>query len=319
MTQRAPYKNAQLNVCVVWLGQSFIPNPSGDITGKPLFLGRFFPQPVKMLFNSLGYCFSLELHMNIKSYDEMIRERRLMLKSEEEEGIEHDEWTPHQIKGIPPPPLEKPYPKDSVLVELASPDCADLGKIPLVKTIVQRRSRRKYSSKALKLEELSFLLYATQRVTQVDEDRVRSKRVVPSGGARHPFETYLIVNRVVNLEPGVYRYLAIEHKLLVVDRVELLSDKISRACFGQSFIGESAVVFVWAAIPYRTEWRYSNLAYKSILIEAGHICQNLYLACEAIGAGACAIAAYNQKAMDLLIGVDGIDEFTVYLAPVGKI
>jgi len=272
-----------------------------------------------MLFNSLGYCFSLELHMNIKSYDEMIRERRLMLKSEEEEGIEHDEWTPHQIKGIPPPPLEKTYPKDSVLVELASPDCADLGKIPLVKTIVQRRSRRKYSSKALKLEELSFLLYATQRVTQVDEDRVRSKRVVPSGGARHPFETYLIVNRVENLEPGVYRYLAIEHKLLVVDRVELPSDKISRACFGQSFIGESAVVFVWAAIPYRTEWRYSNLAYKSILIEAGHICQNLYLACEAIGTGTCAIAAYNQKAMDLLIGVDGIDEFTVYLAPVGKI
>ena len=139
--------------------------------------------------------------MNIKSYDEMIRERRLLLKSEED--VERDEWTPHQIKGIPPPPFEKPYPKDSVLVELASPNCADLGKIPLVKTIVQRRSRRKYSSKALKLEELSFLLYATQRVLQVDEDRVRSKRVVPSGGSRHPFERYLIVNRVENLEPGV--------------------------------------------------------------------------------------------------------------------
>ena len=105
----------------------------------------------------------------------------------------------------------------------------------------------------------------------------------------------------------------------MVDRGELLSDKISRACLGQSFIGESAVVFVWAAIPYRTEWRYSVIAYKDILIEAGHICQNLYLACEAIGAGICAIAAYDQKAMDSLIGVDGIDEFTVYLAPVGKI
>jgi SagB-type dehydrogenase family enzyme len=255
--------------------------------------------------------------MNVKSYDEMIRERRMMLKSEE--NVERDEWAPHQIKGIPPPSLEKPYPEDGVLVGLGSPNCADLGKIPLAKAIVQRRSRRKYSSKALKLEELSFLLYATQRVKHVDEDGVRSKRVVPSGGARHPFETYLIVNRVEDLEPGVYRYLAIEHKLLVVDRGGLLSDKISKACRGQAFIGESAVVFVWAAIPYRTEWRYSVIAYKDILIEAGHICQNLYLACEAIRAGTCAIAAYDQKAIDSLIGVDGTDEFTVYLAPVGKV
>lgn len=79
------------------------------------------------------------------------------------------------------------------------------------------------------------------------------------------------------------------------------------------------MVFVWSAIPYRTEWRYSVLSYKDILIEAGHICQNLYLACEAIGAGTCAIAAYSQKLMDALIGIDGEDELTVYLAPVGKV
>lgn len=61
------------------------------------------------------------------------------------------------------------------------------------------------------------------------------------------------------------------------------------------------------------------MGYKDILIEAGHICQNLYLACEAIGAGTCAIAAYDQKAIDTLIGVDGEDEFTIYLAAVGKV
>jgi SagB-type dehydrogenase family enzyme len=87
----------------------------------------------------------------------------------------------------------------------------------------------------------------------------------------------------------------------------------------QKFIGKSAVVFVWAAIPYKTEWRYSFISYKDILIEAGHICQNLYLACEAIGAGTCAIAAYEQKAIDELIQVDGENEMTVYLSPVGKI
>jgi nitroreductase len=85
------------------------------------------------------------------------------------------------------------------------------------------------------------------------------------------------------------------------------------------FVGESAAVFVWTAIPYRTEWRYSVIGYKAIAVEAGHICQNLYLACEAIGAGACAILAYGQKAIDNLIGVDGEEEFTICVASVGKV
>jgi len=55
------------------------------------------------------------------------------------------------------------------------------------------------------------------------------------------------------------------------------------------------------------------------MTDAGHICQNLYLACEAIGAGTCAVNGYNQLAMDALLGLDGEDEFTVYLAPVGKV
>jgi SagB-type dehydrogenase family enzyme len=110
-----------------------------------------------------------------------------------------------------------------------------------------------------------------------------------------------------------------EHKLLLVDDKKPDPSRTSEACWGQGFVGESAVVFVWAAIPYRTEWRYSVISYKDIAVEAGHICQNLYLACEAIGAGACAVLAYEQKAMDGLIRVDGEDEFTVYLASVGKV
>ncbi|MCK4312229.1 MAG: nitroreductase family protein, partial [Candidatus Cloacimonetes bacterium] len=59
-------------------------------------------------------------------------------------------------------------------------------------------------------------------------------------------------------------------------------------------------------------------AHKAMLLDAGHVCQNLYLACEDIGAGTCAIAAYDQEKVDALIGVDGLEEFTIYLSPVGK-
>jgi SagB-type dehydrogenase family enzyme len=56
-----------------------------------------------------------------------------------------------------------------------------------------------------------------------------------------------------------------------------------------------------------------------MLLDAGHLCQNLYLACEAMGAGTCAIGAYDQEAVDKLLKLDGEDGFVVYLAPVGKI
>jgi SagB-type dehydrogenase family enzyme len=66
------------------------------------------------------------------------------------------------------------------------------------------------------------------------------------------------------------------------------------------------------------EWRYEIAAHKVIAIDAGHVCQNLYLACEAIGAGTCAMAAYDQEGIDRLLRIDGYDEFTIYIASVGK-
>jgi len=95
--------------------------------------------------------------------------------------------------------------------------------------------------------------------------------------------------------------------------------KLTEATLGQAFVGRAAVVFIWTTIPYRMEWRYGMAAHKVIAMDAGHVCQNLYLACEAIGAGTCAIAAYHRERMDELLRIDGENEFTIYLAPVGKV
>jgi len=148
---------------------------------------------------------------------------------------------------------------------------------------------------------------------------VRAYRTVPSAGCRHPFETYLAIFRVEGLEKGIYRYLPLEHALLPMGCPPDLEDRTIRAALGQPFAGRSAVTFLWTALPERTEWRYSEASVKVIALDAGHVCQNLYLACEAVGAGTCAVAAYDQERADELIGVDGEDEFVLYMAPVGKI
>ena len=253
-------------------------------------------------------------------YEKIIKERRELLKAHDYEAVPPEPWwEPDQRKGKNPPPLEKPYDEDAELIDLVEPKDFQIGNIPLVDAIASRKSRRAFTNEPLTLEELSFLLWSTQGVREIDKNNVWTKRAVPSGGGRQPFETYLLVNNVKGLVRGVYRYLPIEHKLVIVCKELPDADDLMEKAWFQNFIGKSAVVFVWAAIPYKTEWRYSIISYKDILIEAGHICQNLYIACEAIDAGTCAIAAYEQKVLDELIQVNGKDEMTVYISPVGKV
>jgi len=235
--------------------------------------------------------------------------------------LEMDFSQTDQSQGIDAPPVEKPFPVDSVRIFLTKPDKWEINiKKDVITAIKNRKSRRKFQDVLLGLDELSFLLWAISGVRK--KFRGIILRNVPSAGNRHAIETYLAVLNVSGLQPGIYRYLPLEHELLLeipVDDREEFSEKIGIAALGQNFIAKAAAVFIWAAIPYRMEWRYGKASHKVIAIDAGHICQNLYIACEAIDAGTCAIAAYNQDIMDKMIGVDGREEFTIYLAPVGKI
>ena len=225
-----------------------------------------------------------------------------------------------QDRGIAAPPCQKAYPQDAPLIDLVAPEKLDVGQAPLLDLIRRRKSRRKYTHEPLTLQELSFLLWATQGVRQVTRQGAATRRTVPSSGATHPFETYLVLNRVEGFQAGLYRYLPLEHKLLVLSPIdEEWLEKLVFACRGQEFVSKSAVTFIWTVLPYRAEWRYVNDAHKAIAQDSGHVCQNLYLASEAIGAGTCAVAAYAQNAMDALLGVDGKDEFVMYVAPVGKV
>jgi SagB-type dehydrogenase family enzyme len=223
-----------------------------------------------------------------------------------------------QSRGLALPPVEKPYRKDQRIVGLPPPtEWKTVPSIDLTRAIGNRRSRRAFLRQPLSIEELSFLLWATQGVTQ--RGRGHTLRTVPSAGARHAFETYVCALDVESLQTGVYRYLPVEHSLALEFTDDDLARKLVPATFEQDFVGRAAAVFAWSAVPYRMEWRYGPASAKVIAIDAGHVCQNLYLACEAVSAGTCAVAAYDQEAMDLLLRLDGEDEFVVYLAPVGKV
>lgn len=224
-----------------------------------------------------------------------------------------------QNRGLPPPPMQAPCPP--ALARVTLPDglaaLSRLARLPVGEAIVRRRSVRRFGATPLTLEELTALLWATQGVRRIMHPAA-AFRAVPSAGARHAFETYLAVARVEGLAPGLYRYLPFDGQLACLAADDRIGERMAAAALGQGFVAQAAVTFIWTALPARMEWRYDIAAHKVIALDAGHVCQNLYLACEGLGAATCAIAAYDQDACDRLLGVDGRDEFTLYLAPVGK-
>ena len=224
-----------------------------------------------------------------------------------------------QSRGVAPPPVEKPYSADGERIDLVPHGkWQGISTIDLISAIQNRSSHRQFTADPLSLDEVSFLLWATQGIRK-KANGATVLRTVPSAGCRHALETYLCVLHVAGLEPGIYRYLPVEHQLLVVSRAPGLAKKLTAAALNQSFVGKAPMTFIWTTIPYRMEWRYDIAAHKVIALDAGHVCQNLYLASAAINTGTCAVAAYHQQMMDDLLGVDGENEFTLYLAPVGKI
>jgi SagB-type dehydrogenase family enzyme len=258
----------------------------------------------------------------------MPKSKRELLKAYEWEQF--DQFTTDQQRGLPRPDLQKSIPPGARLIELIPPDQFTIGQRPTIDVIRERKTHRKYTKESLSLEELSFLLWAIQGVREkITEDGITYiKRSVPSGGNRHPIETYLSIQHVEGIQSGLYRYLPLDHTLVQQKIDPALPEQVKQGSRNQNsqtdddpyyFIKESAVVFIWTAIPYRSEWRYHKAAARLIALDAGHICQNLYIAAGAIGAGTCAVGAFNQTEMNEVLEVDGEDEFVIYMAPVGKI
>ena len=167
-----------------------------------------------------------------------------------------------QNRGVAPPPLEKSFSTDATRIRLVAPEQSHgIGQTDLVVAMRNRQSHRDFTDKPLTLAELSFLLWATQGIRR-RLNKATALRMVPSAGARHALETYLCVFHVEGLKAAIYRYLPLEHELLLEFHTLDARQKLVEATLGQSFVGQAAITFIWTAIPYRMEWCYGLAAHK---------------------------------------------------------
>ncbi|MDH7601637.1 MAG: SagB/ThcOx family dehydrogenase [Armatimonadota bacterium] len=209
------------------------------------------------------------------------------------------------------PSTYKEYPGCS---KVSLPQPKSVSDAPLASVLAARRSVRDYLSKPISLEQLSYLLWASDGVS--GEAYGYQFRTAPSAGALYPVETYLVVNRVAELQPGVYHYGVRDHSLDVLQVGDFAHD-ISYAALGQRMCGDAAVVFVWTAVFDRCKWKYGQRAYRYVYLDAGHIAQNLALAAVSIGLGTCQIGALYDDEVNKIIGADGVEESVLYMSTVG--
>jgi SagB-type dehydrogenase family enzyme len=199
-------------------------------------------------------------------------------------------------------------------IRLPSPSTE--GGPPVWDVFSGRRSVRRYTDTPMPLEILGQLLWSTHGIT--GRSGGTELRTAPSAGACYPIDAYVVVNNVTNLEPGLYRYLPGNHALMEI-RLGDVGSEIAKAALGQIMCRESSATFVWTAVAPRTTGRYGDRGHRYIFLDAGHVGQNTYLAATALGYGCCTIGAFEDPAMNEVLGVDGKIETTVYAASVGPL
>jgi SagB-type dehydrogenase family enzyme len=205
----------------------------------------------------------------------------------------------------------KTYP-DAPRVRL--PDLA-LDDGGLFDALARRRSVRAYSPEPLALGELSALLWAAAGVTARREGF--AFRTAPSAGGLYPIEHYVVANEVEGLEQGLYHYDVLGRALERLRAADLRLP-IARAALDQGIAADAQAVFVWTAVLERSRWKYGERFVRYVLLDAGHIAENVALAATAMGLGTCQIAAFfDEEAADVL-GVDPDAEPVVYMSAAGR-
>ena len=184
----------------------------------------------------------------------------------------------------------------------------------LRQTLQYRRSCRRFGESPLSMKDISMLLWASQGITGRAGNFFF--RTAPSAGALYPVETYLSMQNVETIEAGLFHFQPAEFSL---DKLsgEFSGNKVAEAALGQSFLAQAGVVFIWSAILRRNFSKYGHRGMRYILMDAGHISQNLLLAAEALGLGACPVAAFYDDELNALLGLDGTEESVIYMAAVG--
>jgi SagB-type dehydrogenase family enzyme len=222
-----------------------------------------------------------------------------------------------RITRVPMPSIYKAMPGPRVPL---SPPTACLAPRPLGEAFMARRTCREFLDRSVPrrlLESVTALCFGRLGLIDGGEFGTLLHRSAPSGGGRHPIECYVMALQVSGLPRGLYHY-SVERNALVRLSARASRDDVRRFTRGQAWFADAAAVFLLTAVFSRTMWKYATpRAYRVLLFDAAHACQNLLLAATSLGLGAYSVAALDESAIDGYLGLDSFAEGVLYAAGLG--
>ncbi|MHC4599227.1 MAG: SagB/ThcOx family dehydrogenase [Planctomycetota bacterium] len=255
-----------------------------------------------------------------------------MAKKEKDNTTRFDVWESFQkttgyFEDVPPDPSRrycvddypgpyKRYDDAKKRIRLEKTDHADFP-TPLGRALADRRSKRNFLKDPLTMDELSFLLWATQGITARLEGY--ELRTSPSAGALYPVETYLAVRAVEALEPGIWHYHVKDAELEWIREGDVAAEA-ARASGDQVMVELASVNFIWTAVLERTCCKYYERGFRYVYEDVGHISQSLQIAAAGLTNVGCAVIGsfYDDRAARLL-GVNLESEPVVMMGSVGRV
>ena len=212
------------------------------------------------------------------------------------------------------PPFKEDLSADTV--ELPHPALPDA---PLADAIAARTSCRRFRQEAIPLGQVSDLLHSAYGVLgTVDLWGEFCERPVPSGGGLYPLELYVLTQNVDGLRGGAYHYVPIAHLLEVVRPDPLPSLLTSEMFLGQPYLSDAAAIVVLTGVVERSLWKYEDRGYRYLLLEAGHVAQNLNLCAAALGLGSLSLGGFFDEDVGALLRLDDDEEVVLYGIAVGQ-
>jgi SagB-type dehydrogenase family enzyme len=186
--------------------------------------------------------------------------------------------------------------------------------------ISSRRSLRDFADLELSLDELSKILHQSYGITgEVPAKREfrQNLRSSPSAGALYPAEIYISVRKVTGIEPGIYHYNVPNHELELMIPGDP-TEKTLEVCCSQEQVSKSSVVVLISGVLTRTKLKYGERGYRYVLLDIGHLGQNLYLSCASMGLAVMTTCGFYDDEVNKLLRIDGVDETSLYVAFIGK-
>jgi SagB-type dehydrogenase family enzyme len=182
--------------------------------------------------------------------------------------------------------------------------------------ISKRKSQRDFKKEPISIQDISTILKYSCGITRTDKGK--SKRAQPSGGGRFPLEVYVVVFVPTdNLPSGLYHYDVKNHQLSILWQKKFDETTLQKL-FTYDWATQTSVGILITGVFERNQIKYGERGYRYVLIESGHVGQNIYLNCEALGLKCCSLGGTHDYAIEQLLDIDGVSESLIYSVVIGK-